>query len=119
MVRLLESKNDLVSEGASEALLHIVTPPEEGMPLHQANHAAVRAAGAIPTLLNLVWKVLFRFCMHSTCFLRPDRVLMAVGVGWCVPLIHSGSELRCRRIGAFEPFMLPVNKHLLVNKAHG
>ncbi|EIE19244.1 hypothetical protein COCSUDRAFT_83592 [Coccomyxa subellipsoidea C-169] len=55
-VRLLQSKNELVAEGASEAMLHIVTPSQqqEGAPAQAAGHAALRAAGAIPTLLNLV-----------------------------------------------------------------
>lgn len=55
-VRLLESKNELVAEGASEAMLHIVTPSQqqEGAPAQTASHAALRAAGAIPTLLSLV-----------------------------------------------------------------
>ena len=54
-VRLLQSKNELVAEGASEAMLHIVTPSQqEGGPAQAPSHAALRAAGAIPTLLNLV-----------------------------------------------------------------
>ncbi len=58
-VRLLESKNDLVAEGASEAMLHIVTPSQqqEGAPAQTASHAALRAAGAIPMLLSLVRQV--------------------------------------------------------------
>ena len=60
-VRLLESKNELVAEGASEAMLHIVTPSQqqEGAPAQTASHAALRAAGAIPTLLSLVRLVSF------------------------------------------------------------
>ena len=59
LVRLLKSKNEVIAEGASEALLHIVTP-SEGSPQSHPSQTALRAAGAIPSLLGVV-----RFCVHA------------------------------------------------------
>jgi hypothetical protein len=53
LVRLLESKNEVIAEGASETLLHIVTPSEPGAQSHPSQ-TAFRAAGAIPSLLGMV-----------------------------------------------------------------
>ena len=53
LVRLLESKNEIIAEGASETMLHIVTPSEGNSNSHPGQ-TAVRAAGAIPSLLSVV-----------------------------------------------------------------
>lgn len=98
IVRLLKSKNDLVSEGASEAVLHIVTPPEEDSAAQQyqeqqqqqqPNHAAVRAAGAIPTLLNLVALLGSLNCVKCV-FLKGNT---------CTSIVcHSGYLFSCMEI---------------------
>ena len=53
LVRLLESNNEIIAEGASETMLHIVTPSEGNSNSHPGQ-TAVRAAGAIPSLLSVV-----------------------------------------------------------------
>lgn len=58
-MRLLKSKNEVIAEGASETLLHIVTT-SEGSPQSHPSQTALRAAGAIPSLLGVV-----RFCVSA------------------------------------------------------
>ena len=53
LLRLLESSNEVIAEGASETMLHIVTPSDGGGTSHPSQ-SAVRAAGAIPSLLGVV-----------------------------------------------------------------
>ena len=53
LVRLLESANEVIAEGASECLLHIVAPAE-GHPAVHPSQLALRSAGAIPSLLSVV-----------------------------------------------------------------
>ena len=53
LLRLLESKNEVIAEGASETMLHIVTPSAGDAASHPSQ-SAVRAAGAIPSLLGVV-----------------------------------------------------------------
>ena len=55
LVRLLESSNEVIAEGASETMLHIVTPSQGGPHPHpHPSQTAVRHAGAIPSLLAVV-----------------------------------------------------------------
>ena len=53
LVRLLESANEVIAEGASECLLHIVAP-SDGHPAVHPSQLALRSAGAIPSLLSVV-----------------------------------------------------------------
>ena len=53
LLRLLESSNEVIAEGASETMLHIVTP-SDGSGTSHPSQSAVRAAGAIPSLLGVV-----------------------------------------------------------------
>ena len=53
LVRLLESANEVIAEGASECLLHIVAP-SDGHPAVHPSQLALRSAGAIPSLLYVV-----------------------------------------------------------------
>ncbi len=59
LLRLLESSNEVIAEGASETMLHIVTP-SDGSGTSHPSQSAVRAAGAIPSLLGVV-----RLCVGS------------------------------------------------------
>ena len=53
LLRLFESSNEVIAEGASETMLHIVTP-SDGSGTSHPSQSAVRAAGAIPSLLGVV-----------------------------------------------------------------
>ena len=53
LLRLLESSNEVIAEGASETMLHIATPSEGNGNSHPSQ-SAVRAAGGIPSLLGVV-----------------------------------------------------------------
>ena len=105
LLRLLESTNEVIAEGASETMLHIVTPSEGNAASHPGQSAA-RAAGVIPSLLGVVRAPCLDLpCTRHGAWQTLCHSYLAADFGQPMPSC-SGRHFHALEAGLLKPYLL-------------